>query len=265
MKRSKLWLTLTQTVWDLLLSVENLDEDIKQETKVNQSPKVPDNFAHQKRPMGVRETPNTSKVPGAARHLSADKDEHGAAEREYWNKQIFWTERMAIYGRRAFFAAAVYALIAALQLYFSERPYIGVVGTELNALAIGKPVDVTSTMKNVGHTTATHVIPRGGIYTASPNVPINWLRLVPAISWWKTFDTRLSMLPNQAYPVHNASRWVLTPDIQKQITDGTKVLVVVNTVDYLDNFLILHHIRSCEMYSVKTKQFEFCANIGTVQ
>ena len=70
----------------------------------------------------------------------------------------------------------------------------------------------------------------------------------------------MPIIPGSLYHFPTATIGPLTADLEKQLTDGTKVIVVLTAADYLDQFFIVHRLRSCEMYYLKTSEFLFCKN-----
>jgi hypothetical protein len=151
-----------------------------------------------------------------------------------------------------------YALIALVQLYSSERAYIGVTSSQMRVYAEGKPIEVSSIFNNVGRTPATHVIIRDGVYFAAKGASVDWTKVAPTPSWSEVHQTGLTILPGLPYHFPTATKDPLTADLAKQVNDGTAVIVVLSAADYLDQFLIIHRLRSCETYIVKSGEFLFC-------
>jgi hypothetical protein len=162
--------------------------------------------------------------------------------------------------RWAVIGAWFYAFIAGFQLYSSERALIGVTSSQMRVYAEGKPVEVSSAFNNVGRTPATHCIMRNGVYFADKGALVNWDNVAPAPSWSDIHRTSMPIIPGSLYHFPTATIGPLTADLEKQLTDGTKVIVVLTAADYLDQFFIVHRLRSCEMYYLKTSEFLFCKN-----
>jgi hypothetical protein len=162
--------------------------------------------------------------------------------------------------RWAVIGAWFYAFIAGFQLYSNERPYIGVTSSQMRLYAEDKAVEVSSVFSNVGRTPATHFIPRNGVYFADKGTVVDWDTVAAPASWSQIHQTAMPVLPGSLYHFPTATKEPLTADLQKQIIDGTKVIVVLTAADYLDQFLIIHRVRSCETYYPKTSEFLFCKN-----
>jgi hypothetical protein len=167
------------------------------------------------------------------------------------------TERYHHLTRWAVIGAWVYASIAGAQLYVSERPYIGTLSSQMKAWDADKPVDAVSVVENVGRTTATHVFTRNGIYIANKGDPINWKGIAPREGWCSILYRQMSILPGTPYSLP-AKSVILSADQKKQVTDGSKLLVMITEVDYLDQFFIAHRVRSCEIFMPRTNAFLFC-------
>jgi hypothetical protein len=131
-----------------------------------------------------------------ARHAAALAQKTQARETKKYVRLTLW----------AVIGAWVYAFIAAVQLYSSERAYIGETSSQMMLYAEGKPVQVSAIFNNVGRTPATHVIIRDGVYFAAKGASVDWSKVAPTPSWSEVHQTGLTILPGLPYHFPTANQ-----------------------------------------------------------
>jgi hypothetical protein len=249
MKRSKLLPASIRIRLASLLSVASggSDEILRSQTKDQQQPEQEGNKSSDDSQIGTPINRAVIEIPESI--FQEYRANQQAQSRD--TKRYHSLTKLAVLG------AWVYATIAGAQLYSSERPYIGMLSSQMKAWDADKPVDAVSVVENVGRTTATHVFTRNGIYVANKGESINWKGIEPREGWSAIFHKQMSILPGTPYslPAKSAN---LSADQKKQVTDGSKVLVMITAVDYLDQFFIAHRVRSCEIFTPRTNAFLFC-------